>query len=86
MACCAKTNYTCAGISGPDDCCQHMGHTAHGVLAGTVSDTRVLQPSVAIVSPAFSDVALSTFRSVETVSTFKRPHDPPHLHTHILLI
>jgi hypothetical protein len=86
MSCCAKTDYNCAGISGPDDCCRHMGHTAHGLPAGTVSDTRSLQSSVATVSPTFFDVALSTLRSVDTVSAFKRPHDPPHLHTHILLI
>ena len=26
MACCAKTDYQCAGVNTPDDCCAHMHH------------------------------------------------------------
>ena len=86
MACCAKTDYTCAGLSAPDDCCQHMGHAAHGVTPGTVSSARdLLVPFIAIV-PSFAAEPAAACDPLRTVSTFTRPHDPPHLHSYSLLI
>ena len=86
MACCAKTDYTCAGLSAPDDCCQHMGHAAHASPAGPPSGFRLFQPVVSIGSPILTDPPSPTWDSGDAVSAFKRPHDPPHLHAHCLLI
>jgi hypothetical protein len=87
MACCAKTNYACAGLSAPDDCCQHMGHAAHGVTPGTVSTARdLLIPIVAIVPSFAAETMAAASNALGNVSTFTRPHDPPHLHSYSLLI
>jgi hypothetical protein len=86
MACCAKTDYTCARMSGPDDCCQHMGHVVPAAPAGLGATFRLAQPAVAIVAPAVIEAALSRVDSLNVVSAYKRPHDPPHLHTYSLLI
>jgi hypothetical protein len=86
MACCAKTDYTCARMTGPDDCCQHMGHAAPAAPAGLTDGFRLAQPAVALLSPFTIDATLSSLDSYDVVPVFKRPHDPPHLHAHILLI
>ena len=84
MACCAKTKGDCAGVKTPDDCCRGMGH----VDAGPTSNTPQRQPTLnapslhAVLSP-ISDATGST--PVISVA-FKRPHDPPYLHTFDLLI
>jgi hypothetical protein len=85
MACCAKTDYSCAGLSGPDDCCQHMGHAARSVTPGTVSSARPLfAATVAGLPPLIPETTTSD--SVRSISAFTRPHDPPHLHSYSLLI
>jgi hypothetical protein len=86
MACCAKTDYTCAGMSGPDDCCQRMGHVVPAAAAGLTDSFRLAQPPVAVISPVATDVTLTRLDSADVLPAFKRPHDPPHLHAHILLI
>jgi hypothetical protein len=84
MSCCAKTNYKCAGLSAPDDCCQHMGHGAQGAAAGTISNALLLQPAVTVVLRPHADT--TSTRQPLDASTFTRPHDPPHLHSYSLLI
>jgi hypothetical protein len=86
MACCAKTDYACARMSGPDDCCQHMGHLVPAAPAGLTPGFRLVQSAVAVISPVTTDAALSRLDSDHIAFGFKRPHDPPHLHAHILLI
>ena len=86
MACCAKTDYTCARMSGPDDCCQHMGHVVPAPPAAFSAGFQLAQPVVAVISPLRIDVTLSRLDSHDAVPAFKRPHDPPHLHTYSLLI
>jgi hypothetical protein len=86
MACCAKTDYTCARMSGPDDCCQHMGHVVPAAPAGLTASFRLLQPAISVNSPVAADATLVRLDSPDVLAAFKRPHDPPHLHTHILLI
>jgi hypothetical protein len=87
MACCAKTDYACAGLSSPDDCCQHMGHAAHGVTPGTVSAAReLLIPITGIVQSSFAADTAAAADPIGTLSIFTRPHDPPHLHSYSLLI
>jgi len=86
MACCAKTEYECAGVSTPDDCCQHMGHTAVQSVADIVA--KVQQSSLAMVAvvPAFGVRIAAARLEPHSVVAFKRPHDPPHLHPFSLLI
>jgi hypothetical protein len=86
MACCAKTDYTCARMSGPDDCCQHMGHIVPAAPAGLTAGFRLFQPAVSVIFPVAIDATLTMLDSHDAAPAFKRPHDPPHLHTHILLI
>jgi hypothetical protein len=87
MACCAKTDYSCAGMSGPDDCCQHMGHGAHAVTPGTLSSTRALLLTTVAVVPLFGGATTPlASAAIDSVSSFTRPHDPPHLHPYNLLI
>jgi len=86
MACCAKTHNECAGVKTPDDCCRGMGHsissspsTAPIARDGLMSLPLAVVPVVAIVATPSSTLFV-------TDSTFKRPHDPPHLHPISLLI
>jgi len=85
MACCAKTNYQCAGLSRPDDCCQRMGHAA-GPTVGTLSSASPLVVPAAVIIPGFIVAPASLFGPPSTGPAFKRPHDPPHLHPFSLLI
>jgi hypothetical protein len=86
MACCAKTDYTCAGLSAPDDCCQHMGHSTHAVTPATASATRELLIAMIGIAPVFAAETAVPSDRLGTASTFTRPHDPPHLHSYSLLI
>jgi hypothetical protein len=86
MACCAKTDYACAGLSSPDDCCQHMDHAAHGVTPGTVSAARELLIPISAIVQSFATDTAAASDPLDTVSIFTRPHDPPHLHSYSLLI
>jgi hypothetical protein len=85
MDCCRKTNYACAGLSAPDDCCQHMGHTREASLAGLLVTPPAVGPAVQPFAPEF--VPDLTHRGKRRMDgAFTRPHDPPHLHTFSLLI
>jgi hypothetical protein len=85
MACCAKTNYQCAGLRAPDDCCQHMGHTAIRAAAGTLTSVELPVLTAAAIDRGYEpDLAA---RGAMTVGCgWKRPHDPPHLHQYNPLI
>jgi hypothetical protein len=84
VSCCAKTHNECAGFSAPDDCCKGMGQ---GVAAST-STAPAARATHAAVMPAILPVAASpaVIAAAWTAPTFKRPHDPPHLHPVPLLI
>jgi hypothetical protein len=85
-ACCAKTHNQCAGLSTPDDCCKRMGHTTAGSLAGTLSAAQPLVVAATGVV-AWLPATLTTVQGSSNVGfAFKRPHDPPHLHSFSLLI
>jgi hypothetical protein len=86
MACCAKTNYQCAGLGGPDDCCQRMGHTAGRITAVTLSSANPLLVPAAVIIPTFIVEPTSAPAPLNPGPAFKRPHDPPHLHPYSLLI
>src|SRR3954451_7475882 len=84
MDCCLKTNYACAGLSAPDDCCKHMGHTREATAAGTLVSVPAVGPALQSFAPeVVPDVDVSSRDGADGV--FKRPHDPPHLHTFSLL-
>ena len=89
MACCVKADYRCAIVGGPDDCCQHMGHTAQGATLAPPSHTttNVVGPVlVATLARLDHSPSLNWHDTLASASALKRPHDPPHLHTFSLLI
>jgi len=85
MACCARTNYQCAGLSRSDDCCQRMGHTAAPTV-GTLASASPLSVPLAVIVPGFTVAPTSASAPLNAGPAFKRPHDPPHLHPFSLLI
>jgi hypothetical protein len=87
MACCAKADYSCAGLSAPDTCCQRMHHAASHSTPSTAAATQGIDGAPAIVAllpPAHMARSASAWALLRV--EFTRPHDPPHLHTHSLLI
>ena len=86
LACCQKTDYECAGVSTPDDCCQHMGHAAISSVANIVAKAQ--PPGLAMIGviPALAAQIASAPFETHADLAFKRPHDPPHLHPFSLLI
>jgi hypothetical protein len=87
MACCAKAHNGCAQLKTADDCCRGMGHGV-GASASTAPDSGAIHFSLTpAVLPLFASIAAeSRERFAPDPSTFKRPHDPPHLHPVALLI
>jgi hypothetical protein len=86
MACCAKAHNECAGFSAPDDCCKGMGH---GVSAAAATMPTACANHVAVtlaILPTIETPAAIAVAAMWTAPTFKRPHDPPHLHPVPLLI
>ena len=85
MACCASTDYSCAGMRTPDDCCKTIQH-GHGALpSSTVAGERGSVAPPAMTPPVL--IAVTTIASAAAIArTITRPHDPPHLHTFTLLI
>ena len=86
MACCAKTHGHCAGVSAPDDCCQRMGH---GVASASAIPPSGQSAPVALplaVLPVVRPVTNLASAAPLVVVSFKRLHDPPHLHPIALLI
>jgi hypothetical protein len=86
MACCAKTHNQCAGLSAPDDCCKRMGHATAGSLAGTLSAAQPLVLAATGVVAWLPANLTAAHGSSNVDFGFKRPHDPPHLHSFSLLI
>jgi hypothetical protein len=84
MACCAKTDYACAGLRAPDDCCQGMGHAAGGTVAGTLSPVH--SPELVAVAISVSSRGLASSEPLSSKTALTRPHDPPHLHRYNPLI
>jgi hypothetical protein len=85
MACCAKTDYSCAGMRAPDDCCRSMGHAASHQTPATIEKHQPLPTVTAILADLGPQVFVSLAR-VAPITAFTRPHDPPHLHPFALLI
>ena len=87
MACCAKAHNECAQLKTPDDCCRGMGHGV-GASVATGPDSRAIHFALtpAVPPPVASTIAECRERFAPDSTTFKRPHDPPHLHPVALLI
>jgi len=87
MACCAKAHNECAQLRTPDDCCRGMGHGV-GASASTAPDAGAVHfgLTLAILPAAAGSAGEPCERFAPDPSTFKRPHDPPHLHPVALLI
>jgi hypothetical protein len=86
MACCAQMDYSCTGMSAPDDCCQRMTHTPARAAAGTLSSAIQPGPPAAVVVPSFVADLNPGANFPLLAELLPRPHDPPHLHSYSLLI
>jgi hypothetical protein len=86
-ACCAKTRFACAGRKSVDHCCRTMRHTAAQLAPAAMGsvDAPEVGATPAVVHIDIPALAIASFHSIDT-HAFKRPHDPPHLHTFTLLI
>ena len=87
MRCCIKTHGDCAGVRTPDDCCRGMGHAAVGPTSGTPpTKSTVNSPFLHAVAAWTTMASDPTPAHAPDSISFKRPHDPPHLHSFSLLI
>jgi hypothetical protein len=87
MACCIKAHHQCAGVRTADDCCQRMGHGIGATVTRLpAARASVSEPILAIVPALTIPAQISTPLITLAAPTFKRPHDPPHLHPVALLI
>jgi hypothetical protein len=87
MACCAKTDYECAGFRTPDDCCNQMHQGTSGPVPSTVAGAPNPLNTSLTAAPDSAYFLPTRLPRVDAAAVeFKRPHDPPHLHTFILLI
>jgi len=86
-SCCAATDYSCAGLRAPDDCCKKMGHSAGAPAATSVERAAHVTPaeSAVVVVQSSAEPALRSFGRIATRAG-ARFHDPPHLHSFPLLI
>lgn len=87
MACCAASDYECATLGAPDDCCQTMGHVGGTFIAAPPAK------SIAAPAGAFAIGAAVVVPRLElpdrfsaTTQAFKPPHSPPLLHRNPLRI
>jgi hypothetical protein len=89
MACCAKTHHQCAGMRTADDCCQGMGHGIGATATATTAPAaraNLTVPVLAILAATAIPSQVTAPSIPPPAPTFKRPHDPPHLHPVALLI
>ena len=86
MACCHHTDYACAGLRSPDDCCRHMGHVTVRAPAGTSVRAAAVTASACTAGPVLAIERPRGFEFADSGASFKRPHDPPHLHGYHPLI
>jgi len=87
-ACCAKVK-DCASLQAPDTCCQTREQAPGQGFDSSLPGGRIAPslPALATLSHWVAD-AFQWPRAAESTVTpsFKRPHDPPHLHPVNLLI
>jgi hypothetical protein len=86
MACCVRSHHECAGLRTPDDCCRTMGR---GIGASTSTAPSARESDIGLTLAVIPVPAVSAAAGALRLlpdPTFKRPHDPPHLHPVALLI
>jgi hypothetical protein len=86
MACCAQMDYSCTGMSAPDDCCQRMTHAPARAAAGTLSTAIQLVAPAGVLVPSFIADIGPRAGCCPRAELLPRPHEPPHLHSYVLLI
>jgi hypothetical protein len=88
--CCASTNGDCAQLNTPDDCCQTQQQAASHGYTSLAPNTRLQfvagMDVTAPVEHARNLVQPPHVVELSPLDAFKRPHDPPHLHSFPLLI
>ena len=85
MDCCVQSR-DCAGMRTPEDCCRHMGHGVGASVSTAPTGIHVSFALAPAIVPVIAAPADSGSWSTTTDRSFKRPHDPPHLHPVALLI
>ena len=87
MACCVAAKGQCRGWKTPHECCGTRDSTAVSIAPAPIGASRDLAvPSAACLQVESPVAALPLPVLHDGSLTFKRPHDPPHLHTFNLLI
>jgi hypothetical protein len=86
MHCCAKTQYACAGVGTPDDCCRKMHHRSSRATPSIVRQSTVGHDAAILAPPLTPFFAVVVRERFQAAFDWNHPHDPPHLHTFSLLI
>jgi hypothetical protein len=86
MHCCAKTQYACAGVGTPDDCCRKMHHRSSRATPSIVRTSPIGHDAAILAPPPVASVSVVVRDQHRAASDWNHPHDPPHLHTFSLLI
>jgi len=81
MSCCAATDYECATLGAPDDCCQGMGHIASSVVAAPPAKSFASPTFVVAVVSTLAVSSVGTFGRCLSPQGFKPPHSPPQLNS-----
>ena len=85
MACCKAGHRTCGRMTSASDCCKSRQQTAPTSPVAKQVDVAVVIALPASVPALFALVTESRL-DVPADGTWKRPHDPPHLHAFSMLI
>src|SRR5262245_14953593 len=83
--CCVKAKHTCARFKSPDNCCRSMGRGV-GASATVLPTASSFDGALAILPSGIPSIAGPVTLGALPAASFKRPHDPPHLHPVPLLI
>jgi len=85
MDCCVQS-HDCAGMRTPDDCCRNMGHGVAASVSTAPGNTHFSFGLAPAIVPKVAAPAAGRAWSFAPDRSFKRPHDPSHLHPIPLLI
>ncbi len=87
MACCKAGHHTCGQNGSSSDCCKKKGTAVSRVGISTLTAHYEFNSPLAVALPVdYAPVNRAAVSSDVTAISFKRPHDPPHLHSFALLI
>jgi hypothetical protein len=87
MACCRAASGECAGWKAPHECCETRDSRVASIAPAPLTHVRDLSAPLLRWSPVDFPIVLQPSAAIPIASlTFKRPHDPPHLHAFSLVI